>query len=246
MRKIAVSAGYLLAAIRAIIIIALLIVFLMIFLATERLARDRIRYAERWKRWYCRSVLFILACEVKVDFEKQPLPNTYLLVSNHLSFFDPVVTLAFARGMPLAKAEIRKYPIIGYAALKTGIIYVQREEKSSRKSAREAVVLALSQDRPVLVYPEGTISPKANQLHPFKVGVFKSAHSSETPILSVCIQYSSDRGLWTDERTLLQQYFYQFSLLRQKIELNFSDDLRKESPQESAMSSKEWIEKHFN
>jgi 1-acyl-sn-glycerol-3-phosphate acyltransferase len=176
----------------------------------------------------------------------KPLPQSYLLVSNHLSFFDPVVTLALARGMPLAKAEIRNYPIIGYAALKTGIIYVQREEKSSRKSAREAVVQALRQNRSVLVYPEGTISPKENELHPFKVGVFKSAHSAQKPIHAVSIQYFNGRGLWTAERSLLQQYFYQFSQVRQKIQLNFSEDLRKESPQRTAESSKEWIENKMN
>lgn len=238
--------GNILAGVRAFLLVLTLLVCLSLFLPTEPLARNKNRYARNWRRFYCKIALWILGCTVTRNYTSKKLPAHYLLVSNHQSFSDPLVALAYLDGMPVAKAEIRKYPIIGYAALKTGIIYVQRDEKSSRKNARNAVAQALKEGRSVLVYPEGTISPSRKHLHPFRSGVFYAATQQNTPIISVALLYHKDRSYWKSDRGLLKQFFIQFGTWKQKVTLSVSDPLLAEEGKSAAIKSQSWIQEQLS
>ena len=191
---------------------------------------------------YCKAALFVLGCSVNLNIEDKSIPQPYLAVSNHISFSDPLVTLAYLDGMPIAKAEIRKYPIIGYAAHKTGIIYVKREEKSSRKKAREAVRNALKEKRSVLVYPEGTISHSPHSLRKFSKGVFYSAVENDAPIVSIALKYHSKKSWWEPERGLLKHFFIQFGVWRQEIEMSVSSPKWYADGQEAAINTRNWIQ----
>ncbi len=237
---------YILGGIRAFLIVLLLLICLLFFLPSEPFVRNKTNYARLWRRFYCRIALWILGSQVKIDYESFPLPDHYLLVSNHLSFSDPLITLAFLDGMPVAKAEIRKYPIIGYAALKTGIIYVKREEKNSRKEARKAINQALESGRSVLVYPEGTISPEPQNLHPFRTGVFHSAIQSDAPIISMVIKYKNENSFWIPGRSILSQFFHQFGVWKQEVIIKTSKPMEIQKPKIAAAQSQLWIQNMLN
>lgn len=234
-----------LAGIRAILLVILLLFCLIMFLPSEPFVKNKRAYARNWRRLYCKLSLFILGCRVQCKYDSTSLPDHYLLVSNHHSFSDPLVTLAYLDGMPVAKAEIRKYPIIGYAALKTGIIYVKREEKNSRKNARKAVTRALREGRSVLVYPEGTISPTRHSLHPFRNGVFQSAIESKTPVICLTIHYDYENSYWGSEEGMMGHFFSQFGVWSQRITLSVSAPQTYNTRETAALESQSWIQKEL-
>jgi len=115
--------------------------------------------------------------------------RSYILVSNHQSFFDIFSLLGY---LPLqfrwiAKAELFRIPILGWSMTRIGYIPIER---GSPKKAYRSMLQAAEKVRSgtsVLIFPEGTRSPDGT-LQPFKKGVFIIALKSQAPILPVAIR----------------------------------------------------------
>ena len=122
---------YILAFIRAILLIVILGLYILLMLLLWPFGKDEIAYTNAWKKIYCRTALFILGLRVRIHGNIPKIKGAYLTVSNHHSFIDPVVTLGFLKGMPVAKAEVSSYPLLHFGAKKTGIIYVDRATPES-------------------------------------------------------------------------------------------------------------------
>ena len=128
--------------------------------------------------------------------------KSYILVSNHQSFFDIFSLLGY---LPLqfrwiAKAELFRIPLLGWAMSRTGYIRIDRE---SPKKAYRSMIAAAEKVRngvSVLIFPEGTRSPDGN-LQPFKKGVFLIALKSQAPILPIAIRGTREIMRKNDWRT---------------------------------------------
>lgn len=115
--------------------------------------------------------------------------KSYIVVSNHQSFFDIFSLLGH---LPLqfrwiAKAELFRIPLLGWAMARTGYIPIERD---SPKKAYRSMLQAAEKVREgvsILIFPEGTRSPDG-LLQPFKKGVFLLALKSQAPILPVAIR----------------------------------------------------------
>ena len=115
--------------------------------------------------------------------------KSYIVVSNHQSFFDIFSLLGH---LPLqfrwiAKAELFRIPLLGWAMTRTGYIPIERD---SPKKAYRSMLQAAEKVREgvsILIFPEGTRSPDG-LLQPFKKGVFLIALKSQAPILPVAIR----------------------------------------------------------
>ena len=238
--------GYILATLRAILCIITMAIYLLIYLFTVPFASDPLGYTDRWKRFWCRTACLILGIHLKVTNEGDKLPGTYLTVSNHISLMDPVVALTTLRGMPVAKAEISDYPLIGYAAKKTGIIWVEREELKSRTAAREAIRKGLEDGKSVLVYPEGTISYAPSKLRNFKKGAFDAAINAGVDIVFTAIYYDHPSAYWNSDRNLVQQYLKHFSALRHNVYLKISEPRHFSDAEQAAQTAQKWIQNALN
>jgi 1-acyl-sn-glycerol-3-phosphate acyltransferase len=128
--------------------------------------------------------------------------KSYILVSNHQSFFDIFSLLGY---LPLqfrwiAKAELFRIPLLGWSMSRTGYISIERD--SPKKAYRSMLEAAdkVRQGVSVLIFPEGTRSPDG-VLQPFKKGVFLIALKSQAPILPVAIRGTRDIMRKNDWRT---------------------------------------------
>ena len=128
--------------------------------------------------------------------------RSYILVSNHQSFFDIFSLLGY---LPLqfrwiAKAELFRIPLLGWAMSRTGYISIERD--SPKKAYRSMLEAAerVKNGTSILIFPEGTRSPDGN-LQPFKKGVFLIALKSQAPILPVAIRGTRDIMRKNDWRT---------------------------------------------
>ncbi len=121
---------------------------------------------------------------------KQYLPPAggALVVSNHVSHLDPVISgliVHRSRRVPrfLAKESLWKVPVLGNALRGSGQIPVYRESADAQQSLRDGVA-ALNNGKVVVIYPEGTITrdPDGWPMHA-RTGVARLALATEVPVI---------------------------------------------------------------
>ncbi|HEA68352.1 MAG TPA: 1-acyl-sn-glycerol-3-phosphate acyltransferase [Desulfobacterales bacterium] len=143
---------------------------------------------------WAKAILFAGRIRVTVTGYSNIDPGrSYIYMSNHQSNFDIPVLLAYldTQFRYLAKAELFKIPIFGYAMKRAGYISIDR---SNRKSAFESLKEAAKKIRngaSVLIFPEGTRSQDGN-IRPFKKGGFALAVDSGVPVVPIVIH-----GTWS-------------------------------------------------
>jgi len=106
-----------------------------------------------------------------------------VFIANHVSWFDIFV---LASEVPwcsfIAKSELKRIPLFGFAAESAGIVFLDRD---NRKQAFESYKLAakeVQRGRAIVVCPEGTRGFDYH-LRPFKKGPFVLAIASQTPVI---------------------------------------------------------------
>ncbi len=118
--------------------------------------------------------------------------QSYIYMPNHVSNFDIPVLLAHLRVQFrwLAKAELFKIPIFGYAMQRAGYISIDRSDRMSAIKSLQKAEAMIQNGVSVLIFPEGTRSYD-NTIQPFKKGGFVMAIASGVPIVPVIIH-----GTW--------------------------------------------------
>lgn len=119
--------------------------------------------------------------------ENVPAEGPAIIMMNHIAFIDSLTVLhVMPRNIiPLAKAEVNDYPIIGFIPKIWGVIPVHREE-IDRRAVQQALEV-LEADEMVLVAPEGT---RGIALQRGKEGVAYLAARSGVPVVPVAIEGS--------------------------------------------------------
>ena len=130
--------------------------------------------------------------------EKLPRER-FLIVSNHLSAFDPIVTVWALRKTPTAiitKPENLRIPMVGPMIYRANFLPIDREDpREAMKTIQTAAALLKNDVVSVGVYPEGTRnrSPEDGLL-PFHNGVFKIAQKAEAPLAAAVIRGTENIG----------------------------------------------------
>ena len=122
--------------------------------------------------------------------EKLPQNTRFLLVSNHRSNFDPIVTWYALREQKIAfvsKPENFRIPIFGRIIRKCCFLPIDREDpRKAIDAVNRAAELLKSGTLSIGIYPEGTRS-RTDALLPFHNGVFKIAQKANAPIVVMSI-----------------------------------------------------------
>ncbi len=136
--------------------------------------------------------LIIRTCGIKVEIEG--LENlrglkSYVLVANHQSFFDIFAVLAFLPGDTrfVAKKELLKIPVVGYAMVQNGHVIVDRQ--GGGRSIRRALEAAREGNYPICVFAEGH-RHNDGQVHEFNEGAAWIATMAKLPCVPLAISGS--------------------------------------------------------
>ncbi|MDI9338834.1 MAG: lysophospholipid acyltransferase family protein [Alphaproteobacteria bacterium] len=134
--------------------------------------------------------VYVIFCRIKyIGMEHFKKNQNYIIVANHTSNFDPVITTPFFPNpnKSIAKQEFGRIPIFGYI-YKWGSILIDRKNPHSKIQGFKAMKDALAQKLDVVIYPEGKRNKlRSNLLLPFQKGAFKLAIESNTPILPIAV-----------------------------------------------------------
>jgi 1-acyl-sn-glycerol-3-phosphate acyltransferase len=109
----------------------------------------------------------------------------------------------------VAKAEVKKWPLVGFGANLVGTLFVKREEKSSRQVTANAIRAALEQKESVLVFPEGTTTAGPLTID-FRPRSFQAAEEAGVPVQPMAIYYDSPDMPFIGDDTFLPHFFRVF------------------------------------
>ncbi len=133
----------------------------------------------------------IIRIKLKVTGIEQLPQGRFLLVGNHRSKFDPILTWYVFRKYDLAfisKYENFEVPFFGRIIRKCCFMGIDRENpRKAAKTIIQSVKLIKSDECSVAVYPEGTRN-YGDGLLPFHNAVLKIAQKAEVPIVVLVVE----------------------------------------------------------
>ncbi|MBN3763243.1 lysophospholipid acyltransferase family protein [Burkholderia sp. Ac-20365] len=152
--------------------------------AQQRLALNR--------AWSLR-MLQLCGMRLVVHNDDARLDEGALVVANHISWIDIYVINAWRPTPFVSKAEIRKWPVVGWLAEQLGTVFIQREKRSDAKRIMHELANRLNAGELMCVFPEGTTTDGV-QLLPFHANMFQAAVSASRPVQPVCMMYEDAQG----------------------------------------------------
>lgn len=145
----------------------------------------------------------------KMKMEGQPYQGTCLYVGNHVSYVDPVAIMIHVDARVVAKAEVKKWPLLGFGAGLVGTIFVDRDHKDSRSATAEAIHDALKKGISILVFPEGTTTDGRSTI-PFRPRSFLAAEKAEKPVQPISLHYDLDEVAYIGVDTFIPHFLRLF------------------------------------
>lgn len=155
------------------------------------------RKHSRLYRFYANCIIdtskFITRVKLHVTGKDKLPQQKFLLVGNHLSFMDPVLTMGVLRsyrmGFVGASNAIFKFPIVDKLLHKNFCIPINRESaKDGVKMVNEAAEIIKSGHASMGIYPEGRRNLEGGEMLPFRNGAFKIAKKANCPIVVAVIK----------------------------------------------------------
>jgi 1-acyl-sn-glycerol-3-phosphate acyltransferase len=153
-------------------------------------AHERARLNREWSL----KMLRLSGMKLIVHNDEARLDAGALVVGNHISWIDIYVINAWRPTPFVSKAEIRKWPVVGWLAFKLDTVFVQREKRSDAKRIMHELAARLQNGELMCVFPEGTTTD-GQTLLPFHANMFQAAVSASCPVQPVCLMYEDARGV---------------------------------------------------
>ena len=199
-----------------------LLLLYVLYLFLTSLFIDASRPQTRYERYYSAMTCFVeglvpALARVRIHVsggDKLP-EGRFLLVSNHRSNFDPLVTgwaLRRRRMAFILKPSIGRLPIVGPYIHRACYLAIDREnDREALKTILAAAKLMKGDVVSFAIYPEGTRNTGTEML-PFRAGAFKIAQRAEAPIVAAAIRGTENikrnfpwrsTDVWLDFRAVL-------------------------------------------
>lgn len=159
------------------------------FVNPQKLLEKPSRYFRFMLNQFCRLAFFLGGVHVHVTgLEKIPHGKRFMLVSNHLFAFDPLI---YYYAIPredlsfLAKKETFSLFMVSEIMQELLCLPIDREnDRDALRTILKAIQYLREDKTSIAAFPEGYTS-KDGELHPFRNGVFKIAQKAGVPIV-VC------------------------------------------------------------
>lgn len=164
-----------------------LLVVSLPFLAQRRTAAGE-SWAHRAIRWW--SLVLVRVFGFQVHRIGEPLPGAVMFVANHVNWID--IQLMHSQRMMgfIAKAEISRWPFLGWLAARGETIYHHRGNHDSLHGVMHQMVERLESGRAVGVFPEGRTT-SGHEVANFHARIFQPAVLAGVPAQPVALRYGA-------------------------------------------------------
>ncbi|MGH8273767.1 MAG: lysophospholipid acyltransferase family protein [Gammaproteobacteria bacterium] len=167
---------------------------LAIFLAGADAVAPRLRRQAQpaMMRYWFRLLARIWGLDIET--RGTPVPAPVLVACNHRSWLDIVVLGATLSGTFISKAEIDRWPLVGYLARHGGrTLYISRGEMRSFKALGGNLIGRLREGDRVIFFPEGGVSGERTLLR-FRPRLFEAAIAARCPVQPAALAYVGGDG----------------------------------------------------
>lgn len=156
---------------------------------------------------WARKMLNIMGVEVRT--QGKPSAGPVLMAANHISWLDILVMLAACHCRFVAKADIRKWPLLGTLTTGVGSLYIARESSRDAMRVVHQMAAALKAGDVLAVFPEGTTGD-GQSLLPFHANLLQAAISADVPIQPIALRFADAQ---TGQRSLAPCYIGEDTLI---------------------------------
>ena len=137
-------------------------------------------------RWWSRGLLRVFG--MRVRGVGTPLVGGTMFVANHVSWID-IIALHSQHMMGfIAKAEIRRWPVVGWITSHGETIYLQRGNANSLGDVMAEMSQRLRDGRAVAAFPEGG-TRDGRELGAFHARIFTAAVQADASVQPVALCY---------------------------------------------------------
>ena len=179
------------------------------------------RFALGTQRFWSVVMLKVFGVKTVLHGEK---PKVGLMMSNHQSYIDIWLIPKYAITVFVAKAEVKKMPLVGWGASSVNTVYVDRSDKESRQKTKNEISNRIKNGRSVIIFPEGTTGD-GNGLLPLKPGMFFNAAEEGFPIIPTAIYYENPDLAWVGDDPIGSHFFRNFSKLSTTAHIVFGEPM---------------------
>jgi 1-acyl-sn-glycerol-3-phosphate acyltransferase len=150
----------------------------------------------------------VAAREVVVDALRFQGQGAMLLL-NHLSWLDIFVIHSVRPAHFVAKAEILRWPLLGFLVASAGTVFVERGRRHAVRDVNHRVATLLGDGELVGLFPEGTTGD-GDRLLPFHANLIQPAIDAKASIVVAGLRYRDEDGgpttatLFTGEITMFE------------------------------------------
>jgi len=138
-------------------------------------------------RWWQGGLMRVFGFRVKrVGIPREGIT---FFVANHCSWLD-ITLLHSQRALNfVAKAEIARWPVVGWLASRAGTIYHQRGNNASFSRVAEVMAERLAKGQDVGVFPEGGTGP-VDHVRTFHARIFQTCYDANVLAQPVALRYA--------------------------------------------------------
>ena len=164
-----------------------------------------------------------------------------LLVCNHRSYTDPFLLFGNMAAVPVGKAAVANWPIIGLAGKLAGAVFINRTSIESRKAARIEIAERLKNGFFVINYAEGTTHTNSQTID-FKPGLFKEAALAQFPIYPVALDYRLVTDAWVGDDVFIRHFLACFGKRHTYARIRIGPAIANTNASELITQTKDWID----
>ena len=139
-------------------------------------------------RWWSRGLLRVFG--MRVRGVGTPLVGGTMFVANHVSWIDIIALLSQHMMGFIAKAEIRRWPVVGWITSHGETIYLQRGNANSLGDVMAEMSQRLRDGRAVAAFPEGG-TRDGRELGAFHARIFTAAVEADAPVQPVALCFGT-------------------------------------------------------
>jgi len=179
-------------------------------------------WALRTQQFWSRILLAIFG--VKTVIHGNPT-NAGLIMANHQSYIDIWLIPRYVLSVFVAKAEVKRMPLVGWGATVVDTVHVDRSSKESRKATKDMIADRLRNGRSVIIFPEGTTG-SGEDLLPFKPGMFHVAAEEGFPLIPVTIFYEDTDMAWVGNDNMGSHFARNFKRASTIAHIHFGEPVK--------------------
>lgn len=197
------------------------------------------RITHEWGRWCARAVG--LRVERTGALAAASL-GPALIVANHRSYADVPALAACLPCHFLAKAEVASWPVVGFAAQRSGTVFTTRDDPQSGAAALRELRSRLAHGVSMVIFPEGTTIGGPG-IGPFQRGVFGLAAAAGVPVIPVAIEYADAEDAWVEpgDASFVPHFLRCFARRAVPVRVAFGPALVMRDGDELRVATERWI-----